>query len=65
MPLLGMFFLLIWTSGAVLLLLGSRLYGIPDELLGISSSWGQIVAGLVMLVVLVLANTVAQPRPAK
>jgi tetratricopeptide (TPR) repeat protein len=62
-PLLGTVFLLIWTSGVVLLLLGSRLYAIPDELLGISSSWGQIVAGLVMLVVLVLANTVAQPRP--
>jgi hypothetical protein len=65
MPLVGIALLLAWVSGVVLLLLGGQLYGIPDELLGVGSSWGQVVAGLVMLVVLVLANTVAQPRTRK
>ncbi len=65
MPLIGMVFLLFWMSGVVFVLLGSRLYGIPDKLLRIGSSWGLVVAGLVMLVVLVLANVVAQPRPRK
>jgi tetratricopeptide (TPR) repeat protein len=65
MPLLGLMFLIVWMSGAVFLLLGGRLFGIPDELLGVGSSWGQIVAGVVMAIALVLSNTVAQPRPRK
>jgi hypothetical protein len=62
MPLFGILLLLPWVGGALFLLIGARFYGLPDEALGLDSSLPRYVALLIMLVVLVMSNTVAQPR---
>ncbi len=64
-PLLGFPLLLFWTFGAVLLVLllrGGGLYPNVELALGLGSSLITYLVGAVMLLLLVVANTVAQPR---
>ena len=64
-PLLGFPLLLLWTFGAVLLVLplrGGGLYPNVDLALGLGSSLITYLVGTVMLLLVVVANTVAQPR---
>lgn len=63
MTLLGLILLLLWVGGALFLVTGSRFYGLPGEFLGVGSTTSPYLALGVMLVVLVVANTAAQPRP--
>jgi hypothetical protein len=60
--LLGIVLLLVWVKGVLFLLAGGRSYGLPDDVMGMSSSVSSYLAVGSMLVVLVLANMVAQPR---
>jgi hypothetical protein len=60
--LLGLVLLLVWVKGALILVTGGRFYGLPDDVMGLSSSVSNYLAVGSMLVVLVLANLVAQPR---
>jgi hypothetical protein len=62
-PLFGFLLLLFWLGGVLFLWVGGTFYGLPDELMALGGSAPQFVTLLIMLVVLVLANTVAQPRP--
>ncbi len=62
LPLWGAAFLLIWVSGAGFFLMGSRLYELPDDLLGLGSSLLTYAAVSAMLVALVLANIIAKPE---
>ncbi len=59
---LGFALLLVWAGGVSVLLTGGRFYGMPDEVMGMSSSVSTYLAVVLMLVVLVVANMVAQPR---
>ncbi len=61
-PLLGFPLLMFWTLGAVLLVLGGGLYPSVDLALGLGSSLMTYLVVAVMLLLVVVANTVAQPR---
>jgi hypothetical protein len=58
----GFVLLFFWVGSGLLLLEGSRFYGLPDDLMGLQGSLPLYLALFVMLVVLILANTVAQER---
>jgi hypothetical protein len=58
----GFVLLLFWVGSALLLWDGSRFYGLPDDLFGLHGSLPLYLALAVMLVVLIVANTVAQDR---
>jgi tetratricopeptide (TPR) repeat protein len=60
--LLGFVLLLVWVKGVLVLVTGGRFYGLPDDVMGLSSSVSSYLAVGSMLVVLVLANLLAQPR---
>lgn len=59
---LGFVLLLMWVTGALVFLTGGRFYGLPDDVMGMSSSVSSYLAVGLMVVVLVVANMVAQPR---
>jgi hypothetical protein len=62
MAIFGFALLLLWVGGALLLWDGSRFYGLPDDLMGLEGSTPLYLALLAMLVVMIVANTVAQTR---
>jgi len=59
---LGFVLLLLWVEGILVLLTGARFYGLPDEVMELSGSVSTYLAVVLMLVALVVANMVAQPR---
>ena len=60
MAVLGFILLLLWVGSALLLWGGSRFYGLPDDLLGLGGALPLYMGLAVMVVVLIVANTVAQ-----
>jgi hypothetical protein len=62
MTLFGFVLLFFWIGSALLFWEGSRFYGLPDDVLGLGGVFPSYVALLTMLVVFILANTVAQRR---
>jgi hypothetical protein len=62
MPFFGFVLLSVWLFGAIFLLAGGRLYPLLDPMLGLGSSLNVLLMVVVLLTVLIVANTVAQPR---
>jgi len=61
-PLIGFPLIMLWTFGAALLVLGGRIYPNVDLVVGLGSSLITYLVVAVMLLLLVVANSVAQPR---
>lgn len=61
-PLIGFPLIMLWTFGAALLVLGGRIYPNVDLVVGLGSSLSTYLVVAVMLLLLVVANSVAQPR---